>query len=385
MKLRLKKFLAAALALCLVLTGCDLSSKETEQTPMPIIVTPTPSPEITPPPEPTPQKIGISLPTQNTWRWEREGSLMRQLLEEKGFDVDLRFAGNDKNVQISQVKEMIESGCDLLIITPIDGSVFRETLEPTDEKGVSVISYDWIIRESYALDYHIMFAYMDAGATHIKYIEEALDLKNSSGSFNIELFAGSPDDSGPFANFLLKDLVAYLKPYLDSGNVIIPSGQTEISDAGILSYRTENAKVRMEELIASQGYGPGRKRLDAAICASDSIALGVTQALLETGYTEENFPIVTGIDCDLESVRNILKGTQAMSLWRNTARLAERAVIMAESILNGEEPEVNWLEGYHNDVKIVPTYACSYDICTRENYKELLIDSGYYTQEEIDG
>ena len=381
--LKLKAFLAAALALCLVLAGCGPGQEEVSPPPVPApspVVTPVPE---TPPPEPPKKKVGISLPDQDIWRWERDGSLMRQLFEEKGFVVDLRYADYDVDFQISQLEEMIESGCDVLIITGVDPSALTKVLAPAKDKEIPVIAHARLIRLTDAVSYYVTLDYMGAVLAHGKYIEEELDLKNSPGPFNIEIFGGDPSHGNEFSAFS-KFFIEYLQTYLDSGKIVIPSGKVGIPETGIDGYKTELAKWRMEVLIDSQGYGPVGKKLDAAICASDSIAQGVTQALLEAGYTEKDFPIITGMDCDPEAVKNIMNGTQVMSLWPNAAKLAGRTFMMTESILNEDEPEINAPHNYDNDVKVVPTYVCEFDIVTRENYKELLIDSGYYTQEEID-
>ena len=385
MKKRMTAFLLLLLMLCLAFSGCDSGPPE-KTPPPPDIAVP---PEVIPAPETPPKKVGISLPEKNLRYWERSGTLMRLKLEAKGFAVDLRYAGNDVDIQASQVEDLIESGCELLIITAIDSgaskehSAFNKALESARDKGLPIISHARLISATDALSYFVTFDYMDAVLAHVKYIEDELNLKNSPGAFNIEIFGGDSSPGNEFSDFS-KFFVAYLQTYLDSGKAVIPSGQVEIRDTGIDGYETEAARTRMDELISSQGYGPGGKKLDAVVCASDSIAQGVTQALLGAGYASDNFPIVTGWGCDSKSVKNILNGTQAMSLYSNTNKLAERTVTMAESILKGKKPETNWPEGYHNGVKTVPTYACDFDIVTKKNYLELLVTSRYYTQEEID-
>ena len=94
-----------------------------------------------------------------------------------------------------------------------------------------------------------------------------------------------------------------------------------------------------------------------------------------------DFPIITGQDCDIASVKNILKGLQSMSIFKDTRILAARTVQMVNSILAGEEVEVN--NAVNNNVFDTPTFYCTPLFADINNYVELLIDSGYYTAAEL--
>ncbi len=381
MKIRAIAFLILLLIVLSALLGCELRP-DVSETPPPSAPA---SVAVIPTPDPPPKKVGISLPDQNLRRWVQDGALMKQRLEEDGFIVDLRYASNDVETQVSQLDEMITTGCDVLLITAIDGSALTEVLTPTKNKGITVIAYDRLIMESEAVSYYVTYDRRRIGGTMGRYLKETLNLDNRPGPFNIELFVGSLDDCAMIGRIEMKQFLDLLQPNLDNRQVIVPSGQIDYIDTGVHSWEPEAARARMESLIASQGYGPDGTKLDAVICQSDWLAQGVTQALLDAGYTEKDFPVVTGMDCDVDAVKNIIKGTQSMSVYWNHFKLAERAVIMAEDILDDQEPEINESEEYYNSVKTVPTYVCDYDIVTRENYRELLVDSGYYTEAEIEG
>jgi putative multiple sugar transport system substrate-binding protein len=142
----------------------------------------------------------------------------------------------------------------------------------------------------------------------------------------------------------------------------------------------------MDNLISSQGYSPSGTKLDAVMCSNDSTAQGVTTALVNAGYTGgSNFPYITGQDCDIVSVRNMIAGTQSMSVFKDTRTLADQVVTMADAILKGNTVPVNNTKDYNNGNKDVPTDHCDPDFGEAGNYKTLLIDSGYYTQAQIDG
>ena len=146
----------------------------------------------------------------------------------------------------------------------------------------------------------------------------------------------------------------------------------------------------MENLITSNKYGPKGKKLDAVYCSNDSTANGVTNALLSAGYTAANFPIITGQDCDIVAVKNMLKGTQAMSIFKDTRTLASKVVEMVDALMKGKKAPVNDTTTYNNnstkDPKkdyIVPSFLCDPVFGDINNYKALLIDSGYYKMDDL--
>ena len=176
--------------------------------------------------------------------------------------------------------------------------------------------------------------------------------------------------------------MSILKPYLDSGVLVCPSGQTDIQIVATVAWKTENATARMENLISTNSYGPGKTPLHAVMCSNDSTAQGVTVALLGAGYVAgSDFPIITGQDCDKVSVKNMIAGTQYMSVFKDTRILAKRVQTMVEQVLRGETVETN--STYNNDVREVPSYECELLIGTKDNYKQILIDTGYYTEADL--
>ena len=170
-----------------------------------------------------------------------------------------------------------------------------------------------------------------------------------------------------------------LKPYLDEGKLVCKSGQTTFEECATKEWKTENAQSRAENIIASN-YADGTN-LDAWLCSNDSTALGVENAL-EANYTGE-YPIVTGQDCDKANVKNMLAGKQSMSVFKDTRTLAEQVVKMVGQILNGEDVDVNDEETYNNNVIVVPSFLCEPVFADVNNYKELLLDSGYYTEDDL--
>lgn len=334
-------------------------------------------------------KIGVSMPTQSLQRWNQDGSNMKAELEAEGYEVDLQYAGdNDIPTQVSQIENMIAGGCEVLVVAAIDGSSLTTALQGAAEKGIPVIAYDRLIMDSEAVSYYATFDNYKVGQMQGQYIVDALDLENAEGPFNIELVTGAPDDNN--VNFFFGGAMDVLQPYIDSGKLVVPSGQTEKAQCATANWSTEEAQKRFENIISSVGYGPNGVKLDAVLCSNDSTSYGVQNALQAAGYTADNMPIITGQDCDKPNVKNIVSGLQSMSVFKDTRTLAEKVVGMVDAIMKGTEPEINDTETYDNGTEtydngtgVIPSYLCDPVVVTVDNYKEMLIDSGYYTEADI--
>ncbi|MBQ8075299.1 MAG: sugar-binding protein [Oscillospiraceae bacterium] len=349
----MKKVLALALALCMVFALCAVSASAEGKL------------------------VGVAMPTKDLQRWNQDGENMKNMLEAEGYAVDLQYASNDVQQQLNQVTNMINSGCDVVVIAAIEGSSLGSALDLAKEKGIPVIAYDRLLMESDAVSYYATFDNYKVGTVQGNYVKEALDLDNAEGPFYIEITAGDPGDNN--ANFFYSGAMDVIKPYIDAGKVIVKSGQVEFSDVATPTWKTEVAQTRASSILASF-YADGSS-IDAWLCSNDSTALGVTNAL-EDNYDGE-WPIITGQDCDISNVKNMIAGKQSMSVFKDTRTLAAQVVKMVGQILAGEEVDVNDTETYDNNVIVVPSFLCEPVFADVNNYAELLLDSGYYTADQL--
>ena len=366
----MKKLLAMLLTLSMVfaLSACG-SSQESE----------------TPPEEETPATeeggsnlVGVAMPTKDLQRWNQDGENMKAQLEAAGYTVDLQYAANDIPTQVSQIENMIANGCEVLVIASIDGEALGTVLDQAKEKNIPVIAYDRLIMGSDAVSYYATFDNWDVGVKQGEYIVDALDLENAGDkTYNIEYITGDPGDNN--INFFYDGAMSVLQEYLDNGTLVCPSGQVEKATVATANWATDAAQSRFENILASY-YADGTQ-LDAVLASNDSTALGVANALASS-YTGE-YPVLTGQDCDIANVKNIVDGKQSMSVFKDTRTLAEATVGMVDAIMQGSEPEINDTETYDNGTGVIPSYLCEPVACTIDNYQELLIDSGYYTEADL--
>ena len=323
------------------------------------------------------EKIGVAMPTQDLQRWNQDGSNMKAELEAKGYEVDLQYAGNDSATQASQIENMIANGDQLLVVASIDGDSLGTVLAQAKEANIPVISYDRLIMNTDAISYYATFDNYLVGKTQGEFLVDALDLENADGPFNLEIVTGDPGDNN--VNFFYGGAMDVLQPYIDEGKLVVPSGQIAKEEVATANWATDAAQSRFEKIL-SYKYADGTN-LDAVLASNDSTALGVENALA-ANYTGE-YPIITGQDCDIANVANIVAGKQAMSVFKDTRALASQVVEMVDAIISGEEVPVNDTETYDNGTGIIPSYLCEPVAVTQDNYKEMLIDSGYYTEDQI--
>jgi putative multiple sugar transport system substrate-binding protein len=322
-------------------------------------------------------KVGVAMPTKDLQRWNQDGANMEEQLKAAGYEVDLQYASNDIATQVSQIENMISSGAQVLVIASIDGDSLGTVLAQAKEAKIPVIAYDRLIMNSDAVSYYATFDNYMVGTKQGEYIKEQLDLDNAAGPFNLEIFTGDPGDNN--ARFFYGGAIDVLKPYIESGKLVVQSGQVDFDNVATANWSTENAQSRMDAII-SANYADGTK-LDAVLCSNDSTALGVTNSL-EANYTGA-WPIITGQDCDVANVKNMIAGKQSMSIFKDTRDLAAQTVKMVDAIMKNTEAPVNDTETYNNGTGVIPSYLCEPVFADAGNYKELLIDSGYYKEEDL--
>ncbi len=324
--------------------------------------------------------IGIAMPTKSSARWIDDGNNMVKSLKDKGYAADLQYADDDIPNQLSQVENMITKGDKVLVIAAIDGTTLSDALQKAANAGIKVISYDRLIRGSANVDYWATFDNFQVGVLQAQSIEKELGLKEGKGPFNIELFGGSPDD--PNAFFFYDGAMSVLQPYIDKKKLVVQSGQTGMKTVGTLRWDGAVAQARMDNILSAYYTD---KKLDAVLSPYDGLSIGVLSSLKGVGYGKGNLPmpVVSGQDAELPSMKSIIAGEQRTTIFKDTRELAKVAANMVEATLAGGAPEVNDTKTYNNGVKVVPSYLLKPVLVDKTNYKQVLVDSGYYKADQL--
>lgn len=324
--------------------------------------------------------IGVSMPTQSLQRWNQDGENLQKFLTEKGYQVDLQYADNEVQTQVSQIENMITTGAEVLIIAPVDGGALSAVLQEAKDNDIKVIAHDRFITGTENVDCVATFDNSKVGELQGQFIVDKLGLESTEESFNLEIVAGSLDDDN--ASYFLNGAMSVLQPYIDKGQLVVQSGQTTREQCATDAWETSVAQARMDNILTANYTD---KKLDAVLCSNDSTALGAIGALKTAGYGTADLPmpIITGQDCDISNVKAIAAGEQSMSVFKDTRALAEVVAGMADTFVKGGVPEYNNTDTYDNGAKVVPAYCLDPIAVTADNYQEKLIDSGYYTEADI--
>ena len=324
--------------------------------------------------------IGISMPTKSSARWIADGDNIVKTLRAKGYKTDLQYAEDDIPNQLAQLENMITTGDKVLVIAAIDGTTLSDALQKAANAGVKVIAYDRLIRGSPNVDYYATFDNLGVGVLQAQSIEKELGLKEGKGPFNIELFGGSPDDNNAF--FFYDGAMSILQPYIDSKKLVIQSGQTGMKKVGTLRWDGAVAQARMDNLLSSHYTD---KHVDAVLSPYDGLSIGILSSLKGVGYGTAGLPmpVVTGQDCEVQSIKSIVAHEQRSSIFKDTRELAKVAASMVDALLSGSKPEINDTKTYNNGVKVVPSYLLKPVLVDQSNYKQVVIDSGYYTADQV--
>ena len=324
--------------------------------------------------------VGISMPTKTSERWIADGDNMVKQLKEKGYDTDLQYADDDIPNQLAQIENMITKGDKVLVIAAIDGTTLADALKEAASKGIKIIAYDRLIRNSENVDYYATFDNFKVGVQQAGSLEAALGLKDGKGPFNIELFGGSPDDNNAF--FFYNGAMSVLQPYIDSKKLVVQSGQMGMDKVGTLRWDGAVAQARMDNLL-SAFYTD--KKVDAVLSPYDGLSRGIIASLKAAGYGSGDKPIpyVSGQDAEVASVKLILSGDQYSTIYKDTRELAKVTVTMVDAVLGGGKPEINDTKTYDNGKKVVPSYLLNPVLVLKADVQKILVDGGYYKADQL--
>ena len=335
----------------------------------------------------TKQIVGVAMPTTTSDRWVNDGKNVAAQLRALGRTVDLKYAEDDVPTQVAQIQAMIDEGAGALVVGAIDGTALKGVLAKAAAAKIPVVSYDRLIRDTPDIAYYATFDNALVGAQQADSLLEGLGVLDAKGAdthvtgpFSIELIAGSPDDNN--ATVFFKGAMKVLQPYLDAGVLVVGSGQTDFATIATPKWNGDTAAKRLGPILDTV-YA--NKRLDAVLAPADIISVPVLEVLRGHGYgtAGKPWPVVTGQDADIPAVKAVIAGEQHSTIYKDTRQLAEVAVSMVDALLKGEEPETNDITSYDNGVKVVPSYLLKPQVETKANYQDVLVGSGYYTQQQL--
>ncbi len=308
--------------------------------------------------------VGISMPEQ-AGRWEQEATTMQTILQAKDYTVELAYADNNSDTQIDQVKAMLDDDCGAIIVASVDSEALSDALATCDTSNTTMIAYSTLVPDCSTIDYFIGIDSYTNGQIQAKYLVQKLGLKKTKKSFNLEIFHQSNSGSALYAFLGAMDV---LKPYLDDSTLVIPSDRTTAETCGVTD--AAEAKKALGHLLEST-YADG-KPLDAILCTDDTLSVAVAQEL-QKDYSGSVFPLISGCNCNPESIQLLMDGKLSVTSVENTQKIAQQAAKMADQAMQGKTVEQSKQNPYD-----VPAYVYEPVKVTLKNYKDVLFKTGLY-------
>lgn len=327
-------------------------------------------------------KVGVLMPSKTEERWEKDAENITKTLESYGYEVTVEFAVNNAYIQVRQLEELLEQQVDCLVISAVDPGMLSQCLKEAKEQGVSIISYDRLLMNTEAVSYYATFDNRNIGiamGSYIKEKEELEQVRKKGEHRTIEFFMGSPDDNN--ARLVYEGIMEVLQEYLEDGTLVCNSGRTQFTDTSVMRW---SEYLAQKEAVYTLRADYSEEKLDIACCANDNICAGIITALEQEGYTAADWPLLTGQDAGVAAVKRIMAGKQTMSVYKDTRALADKCASMVRACIEGSRPEINNKNDFDNGVIRVPTYLCTTIVVDKSNYKEILIDGGYYTTSQLE-
>ena len=332
--------------------------------------------------------VGILMPETHVNRWVRDGSSLKAAVEKKGLSAEVAYGDADQSKQNRQIEDFITKGARVLIIGSVNEGA-AEAVSRAHDEGVQVIAYDRLITNSDKYDYYITFDNFKVGQFQGEGIVSALKLDSMAGPYNIALFSGALTDNN--ARYFFDGAMNILTPYIESGQLVIGGpAPLKSSDSNWSQITTENwlpekAQARMENLLSG---ALSNIVLDAVLAPNDTLARAIITALEQDSNYATSLPVITGQDAEALSIKWIRQGKQTMTVFKDTRKLAQGAADLAVALEKGDKVPVIAntrvdKQTYNTGLKTVTSYLLGPVNVTKDNYKNILVNSGYYTAEEI--
>jgi len=303
--------------------------------------------------------IGVALPQKTSENWVLAEQLFKDGLSAAGFQGDVQFANGGVSEQQNQISAMVTKGAKVIVVGAIDGSQLGTQLKAAKDAGATVIAYDRLVKNTAAVDYYVAYDNFKVGELQGQALLDGMAKKKPNGPYNIELFAGSPDDAN--AQVFFDGAMKVLKPKIDDGTLKVVSGQKDFNQVVTQGWLKENAQKRMDTLLAANYTSTN---IDGVLSPNDNLARAILTSVKAAGKPN---PIVTGQDSEVESVKSIMAGVQYSTINKDTRNLVKETIAMVSALQKGQTPTVNDTKSYNNGVKVVPANLLPPVIVTKEN------------------
>ncbi len=303
-------------------------------------------------------KIGVSLGVGKAERWKKDKAYMEDRAKELGATIEVRLnTDDDPESQMKDCRELIDSGIDVLLLTPKVVDNAKAVVEYAKEKDVKIISYSRIIVGE-KIELYVGYDSTKIGQAMGQYLTEKVD----KGTYI--LLKGDKDD---FNTQLLYDgALKYINPIKSDLNIIL--------DEYVTGWSPEVAKQLVKEALQKNN------KVDAILAPNDKIAEACRSVLDELNIQT---PVsISGMDAELNAVKRIINDKQDMTVYLSLPTLAKEAVNAAYDLAKTGKVTPNSLFDNQTSTPI-DAFLINGQVITKENIKAQVIDNDIYTEQEL--
>lgn len=303
--------------------------------------------------------IGLVLDSLKNERWQRDAKLLRARAHEIGAKISVKDAEGDDALQLQQANQLLEAGVNVLIVVPHDSEKAAAIVQAAQRKGVPVVSYDRLIRNS-PVTLYISFDNVQAGKL------QGAALLSLAPTGNFFLLEGSQLDNN--ARQFEKGQKLALKQAEESHQIAVMDEAWCRQWTGKEAYDATASALRKSD-----------GKLAAIVAANDETAGGAIQALAERKLSGKIF--VSGQDADLAAILRIIRGTQSMTVYKPIGPLAKRAIDAAALLARGAKPET--VDTISDGTRTIPAILLQPIAVNEKNLGATIISDGFHSAEEI--
>jgi D-xylose transport system substrate-binding protein len=256
------------------------------------------------------KKIGVSWASFQEERWKIDEAAMKAAIEAAGDEYISADAQSSSEKQLSDVDALIAQGANALIINAWDKDAIGPAIEKAAAEGIPVVGYDRLIEDNRT--FYLTFDNVGVG----KIIAENVMAVAPKGNYAI--IKGDPGD--PNAAFLLEGMMSVIGDAVTAGDIKI------VGEAFSDGWKPENAQKNMEQILTANNNA-----VDAVLSENDGMAGGAAAALAAQGL---NVPL-GGQDGDKAAINRVARGTQTVSVWKDSRQLGKAAGEIASALAGG--------------------------------------------------
>jgi D-xylose transport system substrate-binding protein len=306
--------------------------------------------------------VGLLMDTMDEGeRWPRDRDLFVERAKQLGAEVLVEAAERDDAKQLQQAESLLARNVKALVVVPHNAEAAGQIVEAAKKRSVPVISYDRLILKA-DVDLYMSYDNRWVGELQAQY------LRNRAPAGNYILLGGAPTDYN--AKLIREGQMGALEDAVKRGDIKI------VADPWTPDWQADAAMK-----LTEAGLKKAQNKVVAVVASNDITAGGAIKALEKAGLAGK--VLVSGQDANLEAVRRLVNGTQAMTVYKPLRPLARGAAQAAVQMAKGEK--VEGTSTVDNGTKKVQAVLLTPIAVHKGLVDQILINEKFHTREQVYG